>query len=112
MASICRRKSDNVVNYVFSNLTDINNLNLNAENFTYTIVGGHEQGYVDQSINTSTHELIHDVTPPTKFWGNCFTYIDGNWSILTDVVTNMNNTRKAMRDKEGTDYPADIEVEI
>ena len=111
MASICRRKTDNVVTYCFTNMVDINNLDLNSENFTYTIVDGHSQGYIDQSSNTTTHELVHDVTPPTKFYGNCFTY-DTDWAILTDVVTNMNATRQAIRTKQGTDYPPDIEVEL
>ena len=56
-------------------------------------------------INSTTHTLIEDVTEPTKFHANAFTYIDGTWAILTEAVENMNKGAKLY------DVP-EIEVEL
>jgi len=110
MATIFKRKSDNVVTYCFTNLVDINNITFDSNQCTYTLNNG-ASSYVDANCNTSTHDRVDDVTAPTSFWGNCFTY-DTEWEILTDVVAQINSARQSIRDATGDPYPEVLEVEL
>ena len=100
MAKIIVRNSDNLA--VFC-LEDSQDITLTANECKFTNANG-TNTYV-QDINSGTHSVYTDVTAPTKFWGNCFTYIDGNWALDNDRVTNVNAGRTA------NDLP-EIEVEL
>ena len=101
MAKIIVRNSDNRV--VFC-LEDTQGITLTATECTYTHTDNDRKTIV-LDVNSTTHTVIQDVTAPTKFYGNCFTYIDGNWAIDNDKVTNLNAGRTA------NDLP-EIEVEL
>jgi len=104
MATIIRRKSDNVVtNFAQS-------ANFDAGHLTFIKIGGGE--VIAPTKTAVTHEIIDDVTLPTKYFGNMLTYDDGTWVILTDAVAAENASRKAWRDKTGDTSFTDIEVEI
>ena len=100
MARIIVRNSDNLV--VFC-LEDSQVITLTEEECKFTNANG-TNTYV-QDINSGTHSVYTDVTAPTKFWGNCFTYIDGNWSLDSDAINTINEHRTA------NDLPT-IEVEL
>ena len=100
MAKIIVRNSDNLV--VFC-LEDSQDITLTANECKFTNGNGTDTYVLD--INSSTHTAYTDVTAPTKFWGNCFTYIDGNWALDNDRVTNVNAGRTA------NDLP-EIEAEL
>ena len=100
MAKIIVRNSDNLV--VFC-LEDSQDITLTANECKFTNGNGTDTYVLD--INSSTHTAYTDVTAPTKFWGNCFTYIDGNWSFDSDAINTINEHRTA------NDLP-EIEVEL
>ena len=104
MATIVKRKSDNVVtNFAQS-------ANFDDGHLTFTKISGGE--VVAPSKTSSTHEIIDDVTLPTKYHGGILTYVDGTWTILTDELARVNANLKAIRDHRGTTAPEDIEVEL
>jgi len=88
MAKIIVKKSNNVVTVCLDNDQE---LTLTSTECSYVKSSGIKTIAID--INSTTHTLIEDVTEPTKFHANCFTYIDGTWTILTDAVTNINKGR-------------------
>ena len=104
MATIVRRKSDNVVTH-YAQSADFD-----AGYLTFVKVAGGE--VISPATTATTHEIINSVTLPTKFWGNMLTYIDGDFAILTDALATENANRRAIRDAQDTDAPPDIEVEI
>ena len=111
MAAIVIRKSDNVITHFalganfskgYLSFTDINNETIDSP-----------------SIKSDTHEIIDDVTLPKKWFGDCFKYEDGAYTILEDEVVRQNEGRKIMRDKfnaivdgQGDEEFPDIEVEL
>jgi len=101
MARIIVRNSDNRV--VFC-LEDTQGITLTETECTYTHTDNDRKTIV-LDVNSTTHTVIEDVTAPTKFYGNCFTYIDGNWAIDTDRVEQLNANRTRI------DQPL-IEVEL
>ena len=88
MAKIIIRNSDNKVQVLVPNSSDVT---LTETECTYIKSNGIKTTATD--INSTTHTLIEDVTEPTKFHANCFTYIDGNWAIDSDYVDYINNFR-------------------
>ena len=100
MAKIIVRNSDNKVQVLVSDSSDVTLTNTEC---SYVKSSGIKTTAID--INSSTHTLIEDVTEPTKFHANCFTYIDGTWAILNDAVTSINKGRALY------DIP-ELEVEI
>tara|TARA_A100001515_G_scaffold144524_1_gene148846 strand:+ start:24206 stop:24577 length:372 start_codon:yes stop_codon:yes gene_type:complete len=110
MASIIRRKSDNTVVYYFTNLVDIENINLTSTQANITINNGAKKLTVGD-INTSTHEVINDVTAVHTWYGNVMKYHDTDgWSIDTAILNNINAHRKRFRDQDGSSEPADLKV--
>ncbi len=110
MASIIRRKSDNTVVYYFTNLVDIGNINLTSTHANITINSGAKKLTVGD-INTSTHEVINDVTAVHTWYGNVMKYDDTDgWSIDTAILNNINTHRKRFRDQDGSSEPADLKV--
>jgi hypothetical protein len=110
MASIIRRKSDNTVVYYFTNLVDIGNINLTSTHANITINSGAKKLTVGD-INTSTHEVINDVTAVHTWYGNVMKYDDTDgWSINTTILNNVNTHRKRFRDQDGSSEPADVKV--
>jgi hypothetical protein len=97
MATIIRRKSDNVVTH-YAQSADFDS--------GYLIFTGAD-GIRTHSHGTTpdAYEIIDDVTHPAKPWAFCLTYIDGTYTILTDVVDAMNETLTSNNRPE-------IEVEI
>ena len=55
---------------------------------TFIKIGGGE--VIAPTKTAVTHEIIDDVTLPTKYFGNMLTYDDGTWVILTDAVAEEN----------------------
>jgi len=84
MPTIIRRKADNVV----TNFAESASFGTGV--LVFTKIGGGE--VVAPKKTSSTHEIIDDVTHPAKPWAFCLTYIDGTYTILTDVVDAMNET--------------------
>ena len=91
MASIIRRKDNKVVTYYFTNLVDINNINLTSTHATISLKSGARHLTVGD-INTTTHEVIHDV-PAIHTWYGGFTKYDDTdgWSVLTDKLNDINS---------------------
>jgi alanine-alpha-ketoisovalerate/valine-pyruvate aminotransferase len=91
MASIIRRKDNNVVTYYFTNLVDINNIDLESSPANISLNGGARPLKV-ADINTTTHEVVHDV-PAIHTWYGGFTKYDNTdgWSVLTDELNKMNS---------------------
>ena len=89
MAKIIVRNSDNKV--VFC-LQDSQTITMSSDQCSYTHTGDDRLTTV-LDVNSSTHTVYEGVTAPTLFWGNCFTYIDGNWALLDDAVTKLNEGR-------------------
>ena len=91
MASIIRRKDDKTVTYYFTNLVDINNIDLESSPATITLNSGAKPLRVGD-INTTTHEVVHDV-PAIHTWYGGFTKYDDTdgWSVLTDKLNEMNS---------------------
>lgn len=104
MATIIRRKSDNVVTHY------VQSANFDEGFLTFVNTGG--QTTISPSTTSSTHEVVDDVTFPTKYWGDMLTYIDGEWAILTDAVANENASRKKIREQTGENSLEDIEIEL
>ena len=104
MATIIRRKSDNVVTHYAQSA--------NFDDGFLTFVNTNGQTTVSPSITSSTHEIVNDVTFPTKYWGDMLTYIDDEWAILTDALTNENANRKKFREQTGETSVSDIEIEL
>jgi uncharacterized protein (DUF2126 family) len=108
MSKILRRKSDNVVVYL---LTDNQSATLSSTKFVFTKPTGGKVIVVD--CNSNTHELITDVTTPTKWYGNMFFYADnGTWTINTSALNDENASRLAERNRTGNSTPADLKVEV
>ena len=89
MANIIVRNSYNRV--VFC-LVDSQTITMTANDCTYTHTGDDRLTTV-LDVNSSTHTVYEGVTAPSSFYGNCFTYIDGNWALDSDRVTAMNEGR-------------------
>ena len=110
MATIVKRKADNVVTHFAQSA------NFDAGYLTFVKIGGGE--VIAPSTTSATHEILDEVTLPTKYYGNMLTYTrhnifdDGIWTILTDELARVNANLKAIRDHRGTAYPEDIEVEL
>tara|TARA_Y100001973_G_C5132466_1_gene298526 strand:- start:306 stop:677 length:372 start_codon:yes stop_codon:yes gene_type:complete len=110
MASIIRKKSDNKVVYYFTNLVDINNINLTSTHATISLNSGAKPLTVGD-INTTTHEVINDVPEVHTWWGNVFSYDDTDgWAINSAWLTMTNDMRARMRNHSGSDEPADLKV--
>jgi len=89
MAKIIVRNSDNRVVYCLED-SQIITMTSDECKFTHTY---DDRNTIVLDINSSTHTVYEDVTAPTSFYGNCFTYIDGNWALLDDAVTKLNEGR-------------------
>jgi|TARA_R110002020_G_scaffold391587_1_gene601984 ribosomal protein L31 len=89
MAKIIVKNSDNKV--VFC-LQDSQTITMSSDQCSYTHTND-DRNTIILDINSSTHTVYEGVTAPTSFWGNCFTYIDGNWALLDDAVTTLNEGR-------------------
>ena len=91
MASIIRRKDNKVVTYYFTNLVDINNINLTSTHATISLKSGAKPITVGD-INTTTHEVIHDV-PAIHTWFGGFTKYDDTdgWTVLTEQLNTVNS---------------------
>ena len=87
MATIIRRKSDNVVTH-YAQSADFDSGYL-----IFIGTDGIRTHVMD--ITADTHEIINDVTLPKKYYANCITYIDGTYTILTDVVDGINEVLQA-----------------
>ena len=91
MASIIRRKDNNVVTYYFTNLVDINNIDLESSPANITLNGGAKPLRVGD-INTTTHEVVHDVPAIHTWFGSFTTYHDTDgWAVLTDKLNAINS---------------------
>jgi len=88
MAKIIVNNTTNLVVYCIEDSQDID---ISADECRYTNLDGTNTFILD--VNSSTHTVYEGVTAPTLFWGNCFTYIDGNWALLDDAVTKLNEGR-------------------
>jgi|TARA_B100000424_G_scaffold245337_1_gene216256 hypothetical protein len=82
MATIVRRKSDNTITY-FAQSADFD-----AGYLIFIGTDGVRTHVMDTTADT--HEIINDVTLPKKYYADCITYIDGTYTILTDVVDTLN----------------------
>ena len=82
MATIVRKKLDNTITY-FAQSGDFD-----AGYLIFIGTDGIRTHVMD--ITADTHEIINDVTLPKKYYANCITYIDGTYTILTDVVDTVN----------------------
>tara|TARA_R100000988_G_C3836302_1_gene88543 strand:- start:69 stop:371 length:303 start_codon:yes stop_codon:yes gene_type:complete len=85
MAKIIVNNTTNLVVYC---LQDSQGITLTAEECMYTNLDGTRTFVLD--VNSSTHTVYTDVTAPTSFWGNCFTYIDGKWALDSNRVNDIN----------------------
>ena len=92
MAKIIVRNSDNKVVYCLAD-SQIITMTSDECKFTHT---HNDRNTIVLDINSSTHTVYEGVTAPTSFFGNCFTYIDGNWALDADRVTNLNEGRTFM----------------
>jgi len=93
MAKIIVNNTTNLVVYCIEDSQDID---ISADECRYTNLDGTNTFILD--VNSSTHTVYEGVTAPTLFWGNCFTYIDGNWALDSDRVSALNAGR-ALHDK-------------
>jgi hypothetical protein len=90
MAKIIRRKSDNKVFYCLDNAETAD---LTSTAFNFTLNNG-ARTLTALDINSSTHELLTDITPPTTFTGSgIFTYDGSSWAIDSDLLNNINAGR-------------------
>ena len=87
MAKIIVKKSDNKVILCIENTETI------TIDSTSCVVTSPDGNIELTGVNSTTHNVYEDVSQPTKFWGQCFTYIDGNWAIDTDYVNYLNSIR-------------------
>jgi len=87
MATIVRKKLDNTITY-FAQSGDFD-----AGYLIFIGTDGIRTHVMD--ITADTHEIINDVTLPKKYYANCITYIDGTYTILTDVVDGINEVLQA-----------------
>ena len=103
MAQIVRRKSDNVVEFIFDKYDTIT---LEATGMTIcygntpNVIDGITAPYV---ANTTTHELVQDVTPPARFWRYDIMKYDGSWTTDEDrkaAYIGFGNTTPEMLDIE------------
>ena len=97
MATIIRRKSDNTITYCGQSA------DFDAGYLIFIGTDGIRTHVMD--ITADTHEIINDVTLPKKWFANCITYVDGTYTILTDVVDGINEALQA-------DNLPTIEVEL
>lgn len=97
MATIIKRKSDNTITFCGQSA------DFDAGYLIFIGTDGIRTHVMD--ITADTHEIINDVTLPKKWFANCITYIDGTYTILTDVVDGINEALQA-------DNLPTIEVEI
>ena len=88
MAKIIRRKSDNAIYYCLDNAETAE---LTSTEFNFTLSNG-ARTITALDINSSTHELLTDITPPTTFSGSgIFSYTDDGWAINSDVLNSINS---------------------
>ena len=87
MATIIRRKSDNTITF-FAQSADFD-----AGYLIFIGTDGIRTHVMDTT--SDTHEIINDVTLPKKYFKGCMTYIDGTFTILTDVVDAINEVFEA-----------------
>ena len=90
MAKIIRRKSDNKVFYCLDNAETAD---LTSTAFNFTLDNG-ARTLTALDINSSTHELLTDITLPTTFTGSgIFTYDGSSWTIETELLNKINAGR-------------------
>ena len=91
MASIIRRKDNQTVTYYFTNLVDINNIDIESSPANISLNGGTKPLRVGD-INTTTHEVVHNV-PEIHTWYGGFTKYDDTdgWSVLTEQLNTINS---------------------
>ena len=87
MATIIKRKSDNTITF-FAQSADFD-----AGYLIFIGTDGIRTHVMDTTADT--HEIINDVTLPKKYFKGCMTYIDGTFTILTDVVDAINEVFEA-----------------
>ena len=97
MATIIRRKSNNTITFCGQSA------DFDAGYLIFIGTDGIRTHVMD--ITADTHEIINDVTLPKKYFADCITYIDGTYTILTDVVDTIN-------EKYAEAGIPDIEIEI
>ena len=103
MAQIIRRKADNVVEFIFDKYDTIT---LEATGLTISYASTEKA--VDlvtlpQVANTTTHELVKDITPPARYWPYDILKYDGSWITDEDRKTaylGFGNTTPEMLDIE------------
>ena len=103
MAQIIRRKSDNVVEFIFDKYDTIT-----LETTGMTVNLGSTPKPIDwvtavYIANTTTHELVKDITPPARFWPYGILKYDGSWTTDEDRKTawlGFGNTTPEMLDIE------------
>ena len=87
MAQIIRRKSDNVVDFIFDKYDTIT---LEATGMTVNL--GSTTRPIDwvtapYVANATTHEIVKDITPPARFWPYEIMKYDGSWTTDEDRKT-------------------------
>ena len=87
MAQIIRRKSDNVVEFIFDKYDTIT---LEATGMTVNL--GSTTRPIDlvtapYVANATTHEIVKDITPPARFWPYEIMKYDGSWTTDEDRKT-------------------------
>ena len=87
MAKIIVKKSNNKV------ISCIENTETITIDSTSCVVTSSDGDIELTGVNSTTHDVYEDVSEPTKFWGHCFTYIDGNWAIDSNYVNSLNEFR-------------------
>ena len=77
MAQIIKQKDDNVVAFIFD---EKDTLTLDADQLAVSYTGkiGSEVDMIAPLVNSTTHEIVSGVTPPTRFYGGGFTTYDGS----------------------------------
>ena len=103
MAQIIRRKSDKAVLYIFDKY---DTLTLDESGLTVNL-GSTEKdvdwGTAPIVANSTTHELVQDVTPPARFWPMDIMSYDTSWTTDEDRKTaylGFGNTTPEMLDIE------------
>ena len=87
MAKIIVKKSNNKV------ISCIENTETITIDSTSCVVTSSDGNIELTGVNSTTHDIYEAVSEPTKFWGQCFTYIDGNWAIDSNYVNSLNEFR-------------------
>lgn len=87
MAQIIRRKADNVVEWIFDKYDTIT---LEATGMTINYASTEKEWdfvTAPHVANSTTHELVQDVTPPARFWRYDIMKYDGSWTEDEDRKT-------------------------